>query len=236
VNRPVIGISAAIEQARWGAWDAEVLLSPRQYSLAVQRAGGLAVLLSPEEEGPEQLLDLLDGLVIAGGSDVNPDAYGAEPHPQTTPGNPTRDGFELALARGAMERDMPLLGICRGMQVLNVARGGTLQQHLDDIETHRHTPGVFCDHEVMLEAGSLAAEAAGSERLAVKSHHHQGVDRVGADLQVTGRADDGTIEAIEAPQCDFALGVLWHPEEDAGSSVVASLVSRARTFAHARSR
>lgn len=237
MNRPVIGISAAIERARWGAWDTEVLLSPRPYSLAVQRAGGLAVLLTPDDEDPAQILDMIDALIIAGGSDVDPESYGAEPHPETRGTNRTRDGFELALARAAIERDMPLLGICRGMQILNVARGGTLHQHLDDVVTHRHTPGVFCDHEVVLEPGSLAAEAAGTERLAVKSHHHQGVEELGADLDVTGRSpSDGTIEAIEVSGRDFALGVLWHPEEDAGSSVIGSLVSRARTSGRARSR
>src|SRR4051794_10422510 len=178
MSRPVIGICAAIERARWGAWDTLVLLSPRSYSLAVQREGGLAVLLSPDEavaDEPEQLLDMLDGLILAGGSDVDPATYGAEPHAETSGTNPERDSFEVALGRAALDRDMPLLGICRGMQMLNVARGGTLEQHLPDVMTHRHTPGAFCDHEVVLEPGSLAARAAGDEHVAVKSHHHQGV-------------------------------------------------------------
>jgi putative glutamine amidotransferase len=232
MGRPVIGICAALERARWGAWETLVLLSPRNYSLAVQREGAIALMLSPDEhvaDDPDQVLDMLDGLILAGGSDVDPATYGAEPHPETRGTNEERDRFEVALARAALERDMPVLGICRGMQMLNVACGGTLVQHLDDIATHRHTPGEFCDHEVELEPESLVARAAGSERVAVKSHHHQGVDRVGDGLEVTGRnPGDGVVEAIELPDRQFALGVLWHPEEDERSRVLAALVAEAR--------
>jgi putative glutamine amidotransferase len=228
MTRPVIGISCAIEQARWGAWDSLVLLSPRTYSLAVQREGALAVLLSPDDavaDQPGELLDLLDGLLLAGGSDIGPDSYGAAPHPETVPGRPERDRFEIALARAALERDMPVLGICRGMQLLNVALGGTLEQHIENVATHRHTPGAFCDHEVALEPGSLAARAAGRDRLPVKSHHHQGVRELGEGLVVTGRAvGDDLIEAIELPGLAFALGVLWHPEEESGSGVIPALI------------
>ena len=170
MSRPVIGICAAIERARWGAWDTLVLLSPRNYSLAVQREGGLALILSPDDavaEDPEQLLDMLDGLILAGGSDVDPASYGAEPHPETGGTNADRDRFEVALARAALERNMPVLGICRGMQMLNVACGGTLVQHIDDIATHRHTPGEFCDHEVLLVPESRAGPGAGREGTAV---------------------------------------------------------------------
>jgi putative glutamine amidotransferase len=233
MSRPVIGICAALERARWGAWDTLVLLSPRNYSLAVQREGAIALMLSPDDaltEEPDQLLDMLDGLILAGGSDVDPATYGAQPHPETRGTNADRDRFEVALARAAMERDMPVLGICRGMQMLNVACGGTLEQHLDDLATHRHTRGQFSDHEVDLEPESLAARAAGSERVAVKSHHHQGVARVGQGLEVTGRnPGDGIVEAIERPDRQFALGVLWHPEEDAQSRVIGALVEQART-------
>jgi putative glutamine amidotransferase len=237
MSRPVIGICAAIERARWGAWDTLVLLSPRNYSLAVQREGAIALMLSPDDavaDDPEQLLDMLDGLILAGGSDVDPATYGAEPHPETRGTNADRDRFEVALARAALERDMPVLGICRGMQVLNVACGGTLDQHVEALETHRHTRGVFSDHEVDLEPDSLAARAAGGDRVAVKSHHHQGLERVGDGLAVTGRSpDDGMVEAIELPARQFALGVLWHPEEDEQSRVIGALVEEARTRAGA---
>jgi putative glutamine amidotransferase len=238
LSRPVIGICAALETARWGAWETLVLLSPRNYSLAVQREGGIALMLAPDDalaDDPEQLLDMLDGLILAGGSDVDPASYGAEAHAETRGTNAERDRFETALARAALDRDMPVLGICRGMQMLNVACGGTLEQHLEDVQTHRHTPGVFSDHEVELEADSLAARAAGSERVAVKSHHHQGLDRVGDGIEVTGRnPGDGIVEAIEVPDRQFALGVLWHPEEDEGSRVIGSLVEHARERAGAR--
>ncbi len=185
--RPVIGICSALEQARWSVWDEEALLTPRSYVDAVQRAGGIALLLPPDEitaRDPDEVLDLLDGLILAGGADVDPAAYGAERHPMTGATHPERDAFEVALARRALERDIPLLGICRGMQLLNVARGGTLVQHLPDThghEEHRRTPGTFdgSDHDVRLAPGSLAARAAGEERHGTKSHHHQGIDRLG---------------------------------------------------------
>jgi putative glutamine amidotransferase len=235
MGSPVIGISAALERARWGVWEETVTLAPRSYATAVQRAGGTAVLLPPDaaaEADPDRMLEVLDALILAGGSDVDAGTYGAEPHPETRNTRPERDSFEVALALRALERDLPLLGICRGMQILNVARGGTLCQHLPDVighEGHREVPGTFGDHEVRLEPGSLAAEAAGAERIIVKSHHHQGVDEVGESLVVSGHsADDELIEAIELPERRFALGVIWHPEEDVDDRVVAALVGAAR--------
>ena len=235
-TRPVIGIGAAVERASWRSWvDEPCNLSPRSYSLAVQRAGGTALLLPPDDdvaERPDVLLDVIDGLVLAGGSDIDPASYGARPHPATTGTWPERDRFELALAHRSIERELPVLGICRGMEMLNVALGGTLDQHLPESlghEDHCHTPGAFSDHEVRLESGSLAARAVGAETTAVKSHHHQGLDELGEGLVAAGWAtEDGIVEAIELEGRPYALGVLWHPEADERSRVVGSLVEAAR--------
>ena len=211
-------------------------MQTRAFSRAVQAAGAIALLLPPDEsldEVPEAILDRLDGLIISGGSDVGAACYGQEPDPHTSRTLPARDRFELALVRAALERDMPLLGICRGMQVINVALGGTLIQHLPDLlghGEHRRTPGVMGNHEVRLKPGSLAARAAGGEQLEVKSHHHQGVDELGTDLVASGWAvPDEIVEAVEIPGRRFALGVLWHPEEDTASRVVAALVAAVRS-------
>jgi putative glutamine amidotransferase len=174
----------------------------------------------------------VEALILAGGSDLDPATYGAAPHPETSGIWPERDRFELALARRALEREMPVLGVCRGMQVLNVARGGTLVQHLPDLlggNHHRHTPGAFADHEVRLEPGSLAATAAAAEQLTVMSHHHQGIDELGEGLVASGwSVSDDLVEAIELPGHPFMLGVLWHPEADLRSRVVGALVVAAR--------
>jgi putative glutamine amidotransferase len=236
VTRPVIGVCTAVERARWGVWEVLANVSPRVYSLAVQRAGATALLLPPDDtvaESPDQVLDLLDGLVLAGGSDVDPGSYGARPHPRTGTTWPERDRFELALAHRAIERDLPLLGICRGMQILNVARGGTLVQHLPDAtgdDRHCHTPGAFSDHVVRLEPGSLAERSVGGERTEVKSHHHQAIGELGEGLTPSGWSEpDGLVEAVELPERRHVLGVLWHPEEDVRSRVIGRLVEEART-------
>ena len=203
----------------------------RTYPAAVQRAGALSLVLPPDESAelePDALLDRIDGLLLAGGADIDPAGYGAERHPEMGITWPERDRFEIAMVRRAIERVMPVLGACRGAQILNVALGGTLHQHLPDVigtDVHRHTPGVFGDHEVRLEPGSLAARAAGSERTPVKSHHHQGVREVGKGLRTTGWAtEDDAVEALEDPRCPFVLGVLWHPEEDEESQLIKALV------------
>jgi putative glutamine amidotransferase len=239
MSAPAIGICAALERARWGVWEEMVALAPRSYATAVQREGGLAILLPPDaaaEADPDRVLDLLDALILAGGSDVDAATYGAEPHPETAGIRPERDSFELALARRALERDMPLLGICRGMEVLNVALGGTLCQHVPEIvghERHREVPGAFGDHEVTLVPGSLAADSAGAHRIGVKSHHHQGIDELGEGLVVSGRSvGDELVEAIELPDRCFALGVIWHPEEDVEDRVIGALVAAARAEVH----
>lgn len=231
---PVIGIPAPTVRARWGPWDDRALVLPANYVRAVQEAGGLPVAVGPGTPGGvEAVLDLVDAVVLIGGTDVDPASYGGAAHPETDPPDADRDGFEVALARAALERDVPLLAICRGMQVLNVACGGTLVQHLPEAVghgEHRRTLGSFADadHDVRLAPGSLAARVAGEDVHAVKSHHHQAVDAVGDGLVVTGWAvRDGSPEAVEHPGRRFALGVQWHPEEDPASPVIAALVAAA---------
>ena len=234
--RPVIGICTVLEQARWSVWDQEAFLLPRSYIRAVQSAGGLVVMIPPDEavnEDPDQLLDIVDGLILAGGADVDPGSYGAQSHPETRGTVPERDAFEIVLARRAMERDVPLLGVCRGMQLMNVARGGTLLQHLPESHghhDHRRALGTFddADHDVRLAEGSLAHRAAGEVMHPTKSHHHQGIDRLGEGLVITGWAVmDELPEALELDDGRFALGVQWHPEADETSRIVAALVEEA---------
>jgi putative glutamine amidotransferase len=238
-RRPAIGICTALEQARWGVWDQQAALLPMNYLAAVRLAGGMALMLAPDPAltlNPDEALDHVDGLMLAGGADIDPATYGAEPHPRTVGTVPERDAFEIALTRRALERGIPLLGICRGMQLLNVARGGTLHQHLPELfghGDHLRARGSFdgADHDVQLIPGSLAARAAGEELHRTKSHHHQGVDRVGEGLVVTGVATlDELPEALELPDREFVLGVQWHPEADERSRVVGALVEAARAY------
>jgi putative glutamine amidotransferase len=233
MKRTVIGICAALERARWGVWDQGAALVPLSYIEAVQRAGAIAMVLPPDAHvaaDPEQTLSLLDGLMLAGGADIDPGSYGEPAHPQTIDTVPERDAFEIALTRAAVERDLPVLGICRGMQLINVALGGTLLQHLPEHlghEDHRRVLGSFdgADHDVELDQGSLAALAAGEVAHATKSHHHQGVDRLGEGLKVTGHSTlDGLVEAVELADRRFVLGVQWHPEADPASKVVDAFV------------
>ncbi|MFL5891745.1 MAG: gamma-glutamyl-gamma-aminobutyrate hydrolase family protein [Solirubrobacterales bacterium] len=230
-----IGICAAVERVRRDPWDEVVTMVQRTYPAAVQRAGALALVLPPDEaasESPDLVLDRIDGLLLAGGADVDPASYGGQSLPHTGVTWPERDRFEIAVTRRAIERGLPVLGACRGMQILNVALGGTLHQHLPEIlgtDVHRHTPGVFGDHEVRLEPGSLAARTVGAERALVKSHHHQGIAKLGDGLVATGwSTPDGLIEAVEMQGKEYVLGVLWHPEEDEASRVIGSLTDAAR--------
>ncbi|MDP9384048.1 MAG: gamma-glutamyl-gamma-aminobutyrate hydrolase family protein [Actinomycetota bacterium] len=236
---PVIGVCAPLERARWGVWDDQVALVPRSYLREVAAAGATPIVLPPDPAtaaDPDRVLDLIDGLMLAGGADVDPSRYGAIPDPHTTGTVPERDDFEIALVRRAWERDIPVLGICRGMQVMNVARGGTLLQHLPDSvghQDHRRVMGSFdgADHDVVLAEGTLAARAAGELRHPTKSHHHQGIDRLGDGLVITGRATlDELPETIEDPSRTYSLGVQWHPEADPESGVIASLVEAAREY------
>jgi putative glutamine amidotransferase len=239
-SRPVIGIVAALEQARYNGWDRRCVLLQYSYIQAVQRAGGMALMIPPDPvlvENPDEILDRIDALMLAGGSDINPAEYGEQPQPETTGIVHERDEIELALITRAIERDLPSLCICRGMQMLNVARGGTLLQHLPDVlhtNEHRRHPGTFegNEHDVQLDAGSLAAQAAGTELTTTKSHHHQAIDRLGEGLVITGHSTlDQLPEAIEMPGSIYMLGVQWHPEADGASHIIESLVTAARSGA-----
>ncbi len=243
--RPVIGIPTAIEQASYGVWDAVCALLQIGYVDAVQQAGGLVLMIPPDPQlgdDPDEVLDRVDALMLSGGCDIDPALYGATPHPQTVGIVPARDATELALARRAIERDLPVLGICRGVQLINVALGGTLNQHVPELvghEDHRRNPGSFdgSEHDVRLEPDSLIARVIGERMHTAKSHHHQAIDRVAERLVVTGRAvGDDLPEALEAPDSGFVLGVQWHPEADAHSRVVGAFVAAAGARARARAR
>jgi len=218
--------------ARFGVWELDSALVPHDYVRAVERAGGRALVVPPAADGVEETLDALDGLIFSGGGDIAPEVYGQAPHPTTDEPVPERDEAELALLRAALERDLPVLAICRGSQVLNVALGGDLIQHLPDVvgdEKHKHTPGTFADHEVELEPASRIGGLLGG-RTPVKSHHHQGFGRIGDGLSVTGRAEDGTVEALEEPTRRFAVGVLWHPEAGKDARLFEALVAEAARY------
>jgi gamma-glutamyl-gamma-aminobutyrate hydrolase PuuD len=230
--RPLIGITAYDEPVVWGAWNVDAVLVPSSYVRAVERAGGRALIVPPTDVGLEETLASVDGLIFSGGGDIDPEIYGAEAHEETQGVDPKRDEAELALLRAALDRDMPVLAVCRGSQVLNVALGGDLVQHLPEVvghDRHRHTPGEFADHDVRLEPASRISAILG-DRAPVKSHHHQAFGRLAGSLREAAWADDGTIEAIEDPSRRFALGVLWHPEEGEDFALFEALVVEARRY------
>jgi putative glutamine amidotransferase len=234
--KPLIGITSYAEEIRWGVWTEEAALIPLSYVRAVERAGGRPLVVPPSEDGLDETLGVLDGLILSGGGDLDPDLYGAAAHPETDAPRPERDQAELRLLQVALERDMPVLAVCRGSQLFNVARGGDLVQHLpDDLghERHKHEPGQFSDHGVRLDPASRVGALLG-EHAPVKSHHHQGYGRIGDGLREAAWADDGTVEALEDPGKRFAVGVLWHPEEGEDFALFRALVEEARAFSVAR--
>jgi putative glutamine amidotransferase len=237
VTRPTIGVTSYWAHASMAHWDCDAVLVSQGYIEGIRGAGGQAVVLPADPdwaEAPDDVLDLLDGLLVVGGDDIDPALYGALPHPTAGAPHLRRDAAETALMRRALERDLPLLGICRGMQLLNVVRGGTLDQHLGDsidVTPHRAADRELGAHAVATVKGTLAARIIGPTAQ-VRSHHHQGVARLGDGLVASAHAPgDGVVEAIELPQNRFALGVLWHPDADprgSGATVFAAFVAAAR--------
>ncbi|MEP9365028.1 type 1 glutamine amidotransferase [Nocardioides sp. CN2-186] len=234
---PVIGLTTYREEAAWGVWHQRADLLPTQYADAVEATGGVPVLLAPLglPEAAEAVVARLDGLVISGGADVDPGRYDAEPHPRTAGWRPDRDAWEVALLDAAEAIGLPVLGVCRGMQVMAVRSGGVLVQHVPDLVDHeQHSPGgdAFGAVEVTTTAGTRVAGLVG-DRLSVNCHHHQSVDsHPGYDA--VARAADGTLEAMEAPGDRFCVGVQWHPETAADVGLLAGLVRAAATYAAAR--
>lgn len=235
-RRPVVGVTTYVERARQGVWDVPAAYLQYQYVELVTHAGGIPVLLPPPGPDPEhaaarEVLGRVDALVLAGGRDVGAQTYGAEPHATADPPATDRDTWELALTREALDRDLPLLGICRGAQVLTVALGGTLVQHVPDLpdaRAHKHGPGEFASHVVRTVAGSRVAAALGPDA-AVSCYHHQAVDELPAGLRATAHAEDGVVEAVELAGDGFAVGVQWHPEQALDDlRLMESLVQAAR--------
>jgi putative glutamine amidotransferase len=235
-SEPIIGICAAVERARWAYWDQPAHLAADAYVGSVQRSGAIAVLLPVDKRAPLELLDAIDGLVLIGGSDIDPRCYDAPQDPATGRTNIDRDRFEIALVLEALRRELPVLGVCRGMQILNVALGGTLLQDLvaaDGSHPHRKALGSFegTEHMVRLEPGSLAARANGGELHVARCHHHQAVLELGEGLVRSGVAADGVTEAIERVDGGWVLGVQWHAETDDPSWLFAALRDAALEYA-----
>jgi gamma-glutamyl-gamma-aminobutyrate hydrolase PuuD len=231
---PLIGISSYSLRARWSTWDDHADLLPHRYVEMVAQAGGLPVLLPPTELVPD-VLPRLDGLILSGGSDVQPSRYGAPAHPAAGPFFPARDAAELELCRRALADGVPMLGICRGLQVINVALGGTLHQHLPDVvgnDSHSPEEHGYGTHKVSVAAGSQLGAALGRSEAAVPTHHHQAVDRLGTGLVATAWTDDGIVEAAELAPTDsapapFMVAVQWHPEVGDDPGLFRALITAA---------
>ncbi|MHA7277832.1 gamma-glutamyl-gamma-aminobutyrate hydrolase family protein [Arthrobacter sp. Hz1] len=233
--RPRIGLTTYYQEAAWGVWTADAALLPGTYVEAVVAAGGTPVLLPPVGSDPS-IVDLLDGLIIAGGTDVGPEHYGAEPHALTL-AQPSRDSHDLALTRAALAVELPLFAICRGAQILNVALGGSLIQHVPDVlpaSRYQPAPGVFGSVEFTTATGSISAGLLGP-RATAPCYHHQALDNVAAGLRVTATAADGTIEAVETTSGGWVLGVQFHPEQDPGDlRLFEGFIEAARTYSKTR--
>jgi gamma-glutamyl-gamma-aminobutyrate hydrolase PuuD len=236
VSRPTVGITSYWTHARMSHWACDSVLVAQGYVEGVRLAGGRPVVIPADPhlaDDPHDMLDLLDALCLVGGDDVAPELYGAERHTATGRRHQRRDAVELALVRAAVERDLPVLGICRGIQLLNVAYGGTLVQHIEEVvdqRPHRAADDAYGIHHVTTVEGSRLRQIVG-ERIEIHSHHHQGIGRVGEGLAVTAAADDGIIEGLEDAGRRFCVGVLWHPDAEPdghGAPLFEALVSSAR--------
>jgi putative glutamine amidotransferase len=239
---PLVGVSTYVAEASWGAWRRPAAVLPVSYYELVAAAGGRPLLLPPLSTaasspgfGAEEVIDRLDGLVLTGGGDVDPATYGEKAAPEVGGVDPIRDASERALLAAALAVDMPVLAVCRGCQILNVERGGTLFQHLPDVvghEGHRTAPATFGEVKVTTTPGSRTASIFGPAATVLCSHH-QSIKELGAGLVATAHGDDGVIEAVELPGSSFVVGVQWHPEEGGDQRSFVALVEAARAF-HAR--
>jgi putative glutamine amidotransferase len=227
---PVIGITAGELVARYGVWKERASVVPADYVHWVARAGAVPVILSPVPGAAGSMTDRVDGLLLTGGADMDPVRFGAAPHPEAQRPDVERDQFELDLLDAAAERGLPVLAICRGIQVVNVWRGGTLHQHLPDVGAHADhlaTPGAYGSHRVRVDPASRLGAILGRDELDVPTHHHQAVDRLGEGLVATAWADDGFVEGLEEPERDYLVAVQWHPEMGDDPSLFESLVAAA---------
>ncbi|NTV40104.1 MAG: gamma-glutamyl-gamma-aminobutyrate hydrolase family protein [Demequinaceae bacterium] len=235
-RRPVIGVTSYLERATMGVWDVPAVFLPTSYARPIAAAGASIVVLPPQETHPDavsRILDGLDGLCVAGGYDVAPAAYGHSPHSQTDAPRTDRDAWEFAILEAALARDMPVLGVCRGAQVLNVLRGGTLHQHLPDVvdsSKHQGENGIFGRIPVSITAGTLLATVHPLKG-DVPVYHHQAIDTLGAGLVVSATCEDGIVEAVEDPSLTFCVAVQWHPEQDEGAAgLYEGFVGAARAY------